>query len=197
MFSGVLKQARHKDYLKILTKTSSLFFIAMLLPIVAMKNNEKQIVYMFRQSLWRTWDYLIFCLTKYKTHKHTGKFKILVVQNTDLLIIILPKIDFDPAQNTKLHLSLLCQFVQNTGGPEIQNTDGARSDISGFLLVNLDLFKVLVNFPGLIILLPEMMPRNNVVYQIQNLTIFWTSRKICILKSPKPTACRPASPANM
>ena len=48
-----------------------------------------------------------------------------MVQNTDLLIIILPKINFGPAQNTKLHVSLLCQVVQITGGPKIQNTDGA------------------------------------------------------------------------
>ena len=57
----------------------------------------------------------------------TGKFKILGVQNIDLLIIILPKISFGPAQTTKLHVSLLCQVVQNTGEPKIQNTDGARA----------------------------------------------------------------------
>ena len=51
----------------------------------------------------------------------TGKFKILVVQNTDLLISILPEI------NIKLHVNLLCQVVQNPGGPKLQNTDGARA----------------------------------------------------------------------
>ena len=50
-----------------------------------------------------------------------------VVQNTDLLIIILPKINLGPAQSSKLHVSLLCQVVQNTGGPKIQNTDAAQA----------------------------------------------------------------------
>ena len=58
---------------------------------------------------------------------------------------------------------------------------------------------ILVPFPGNRILLPEMKPRNNIVYQIQYLTIFlfWTSRKISIKKSREPTACRSASPADM
>ena len=50
-----------------------------------------------------------------------------MVQNTDVLIFILPKINFGPAQNTKLHVNLLCQLVQTTGGPQIQNTDGDRA----------------------------------------------------------------------
>ena len=35
---------------------------------------------------------------------------------------------------------------------------------TGYLLVNLDFFKVLAHFPGNLILLPEMKPRNNIVY---------------------------------
>ena len=55
-------------------------------------------------------------------------FKILVVQNTDLLICILLKINFRPAQKHKVTCNLfLWQVVQNTGGPKIQNADGARA----------------------------------------------------------------------
>ena len=68
----------------------------------------------------------------------TGKFKILVVQNTDLLIIILPKINFGPAQNTKLHVSLLCQVVQNTY-KKVKKTE-ARRRVVGFEDLNIDVF---------------------------------------------------------
>ena len=57
----------------------------------------------------------------------TGKFKILVVQNTDIRMFILPKINFGPAQETVLHVNELCLVVQNTSGPKIQNTDGAQA----------------------------------------------------------------------
>jgi hypothetical protein len=53
---------------------------------------------------------------------------MLVLQNTDLLIFMLPEINFGPAQNTKLHIILLYEVVRtNTGGPKIHNTDEARA----------------------------------------------------------------------
>jgi hypothetical protein len=55
------------------------------------------------------------------------KFKILVVQHIDLLSSILPKINFGSAQKNKLSVDSLRQVVQNTGGPKIQNTGGARA----------------------------------------------------------------------
>jgi hypothetical protein len=58
---------------------------------------------------------------------HKGRFKILVVRNNGLLVCILPEINFGLAQNTNLHLDVMCQVVQNTGVPKIQNTDGARA----------------------------------------------------------------------
>jgi len=50
----------------------------------------------------------------------TGKFKILVVQNTDLLIVTLPKIDFGPAQMQKLHVNLLCRLCKILAGPKFR-----------------------------------------------------------------------------
>ena len=38
---------------------------------------------------------------------------------------IRPKINFGPGLNNKLCETVLCQVMQNTGGPKIQNTDGA------------------------------------------------------------------------
>ena len=35
---------------------------------------------------------------------------------------------------------------------------------TGYLLVNLDFLKVLAHFPGNLFFLPEMKPRNNIVY---------------------------------
>ena len=58
---------------------------------------------------------------------HSGKFKILVVQSTDLFMLMLPKIHLGPAQNTKLHVNVLGQVVQNSGSSKIYNTDGARA----------------------------------------------------------------------
>ena len=72
-------------------------------------------------------DKWVICFMRFSAQSHTGKLKILVVQNADLLIIILSKISCGLAQNTKLHVSPLCQVVQNTGGPKIENTDGARA----------------------------------------------------------------------
>ena len=43
-------------------------------------------------------------------------------KSAENLFPYIPKINFGLAQNTKLHVSLLCQVVQNTGGPKIQNT---------------------------------------------------------------------------
>ena len=40
----------------------------------------------------------------------------------------------------------------------------SKSSQTGYLLVNLDFCKVLAHFPGNLILLPEMKPRNNIVY---------------------------------
>jgi hypothetical protein len=57
----------------------------------------------------------------------TGRFKILVVQNTQSLCFILPEINFGPAQVTRFHENLLRQVVQKTGGTKIQNTDGAQA----------------------------------------------------------------------
>ena len=57
----------------------------------------------------------------------TGKLKTVVAPNTDWLIVTPAKINFDPAQTTKLHVNLFGPVVQNTARPKIQNTDEARA----------------------------------------------------------------------